>query len=389
MPPTFPEVAPRPTVIQRAPITLLVAVVLGLAFAGFGATLVLLPDHLSSLGYADDERKLLVGISAALFPLTALAGRLASGRIIDELGVRRAMAIGLAVVVAGSLLLATPGLTGLFAGRLIQGAGDGVLYTACAAAAVATTAQERQGRALNWLSTGIWVGLAGGAAVAPLLPSLRFCGLVAAAVGALGAAIIPLLPKGHGRTGRSHDGKRSFVERAALRPAAVIGLTNMAYAAITGFAVVLAEGRYGSGGLIVTSFGVGLLLARGAFGAVADRVSPRRGLLIGHILLAAGTLGIAASPWLWLAMSCAVVAAFGHALPFPILTPLAVAAAGEARRGAALATVTAGFDIVIAVAYFGFGVLAGVANPTAVFVVAALGVAAANVVSRGIVARPA
>ena len=56
----------------------------------------------------------------------------------------------------------------------------------------------------------------------------------------------------------------------------------------------------------------------------------------------------------------AVIAAFGHSLPYPILVTTTIDRTGEARRGAVLGTMTAGFDIAVALALFAYGLISSI-----------------------------
>ena len=112
--------------------------------------------------------------------------------------------------------------------------------------------------------------------------------------------------------GRGSSGARS-------EPALVIGLTNAGYASITGFAVLLANDRYGNGNWLLTTFGVTLLVVRGALGFVADRIPPRSGLNGAHAVLVIGLVTVVASQSLPVAIVGIVICAMGHSMPWPIL----------------------------------------------------------------------
>jgi MFS family permease len=302
-----------------------------------------------------------------------------SGRLVDRAGSRAAMAWGIGLTSIGTFALALPSLGGLLLARLVQGFGDGVLYTAAAASALDLTSPERRGQAVGWLSAGIWTGLSLGAALGGVLPGLTVAGVLFGSITLCAAILVPFLPRGLLGTAAR---RTTFLAKQALRPGAVVGLTNLGYAAVTGFAVVLAAGRFDGGNWVLTAWGVTLLVVRGAFGWLADRVPPRRGLDVAHAVLAAGLLIIAAAPSLSIALLGAVVAAVGHSLPYPILVTTTIDRTGDEQRGAVLGTMTAGFDIAVAIALFVFGLVSSWFGPTAVYLLAVAGVAAANVVAR-------
>lgn len=359
------------------PRVVFVVATLTVAFVGFGATLALLPERVDALGHGD----LWVGVSAGVFPAAAIAGRLVSGRMIDRIGARTALAWGVAGTSVGSFLLALPHLGGLLVARAVQGVGDGILYTAAAAVALELVPTERRGQALGWLSAGLWTGLSLGAASGPWFPGLPAAGVAFGALTATALLLVPRLPR---PTTSTSDDRGSWLERQAVRPALVVGLTNAGYASITGFAVVLANDRYGNGNWLLTTFGVTLLVVRGSLGFVADRVPPRAGLNGAHAVLAVGLLTVVASPSLPVAIVGIVICAMGHSMPWPILVTTTIDRIGDQRRGAIIGTMSAGFDITVAVLLMVFGGVSSAFGPGAVFAVAIALVGMAHLVSRPI-----
>ena len=85
-----------------------------------------------------------------------------------------------------------------------------------------------------------------------------------------------------------------------------------------------------------------------------------------------------------MAVAGAMIAAIGHSVPWPVLATSTLDVAGPARRGAVIGTLSAWFDAFVAVALFAFGVVADQFGVGAVFIVAAVGVVAANALSRTI-----
>ncbi len=352
---------------------------LAVGFVGFGVALALLPDRVHDLGYSD----LALGLVAGLFPVMAISGRLASGWMIDRVGSRMSMAIGLSVTAAGAAAFALPGLAGVFVARGLQGLGDGLLYTSAAAAALDLVADDRRGQALGWMSAGLWSGLSLGTAIGALFDSLQVAGLIFGGIGALALLFVPSLPPG--RTDRVETSESLFnrlIAREALRPGSVVGLTNLGYAAITGFAVVLFADRFDHGNYVLTAFGVTLLIVRGGFGFLVDRLPPARGIDIAHVTLVAGIIILAVSPSLPIAIVGAMVCAVGHSLPYPILVTVVLDRSGPERRGAILGTMIASFDIIVAIALFVFGVVSDLFGTVVVYIVAACGIVAGNLISR-------
>ena len=368
--------SPPPPVDRRV---IFVVASLAIVFAGFGVTLALLKQRVTDLGFNDFA----YGFSAGIFPVAAISGRLIAGRLIDSRGSRSTMVWGALITSAGSALFAAPGFVGLMAARSLQGFGDGLLYTAAAAAILDLVAADRRSQALGWLSGGIWGGLSLGAATGPLFGNLQIAGVVFAILGVGAVFFIRLLPAGIAvAPAQRSPGIRGLFPRAARRPGVVIGLTNFGYAAMTGFVVVLTADRFHGGNWALTAFGLTLLVVRGIFGFIPDRLAPRVALNSAHVILSIGLLIVALSPSLPLAILGAIVAACGHSIPWPVLVTNTLDRSDDNQRGAIIGAMTASFDIAVACAQVTFGIISQSVGTVWVFAAAIIAVAAGNVVSK-------
>ncbi len=132
-------------------------------------------------------------------------------------------------------------------------------------------------------------------------------------------------------------GPRSLIPAAARGPGLALALASVGVAAVTGFALLLAEDRDISGGALVwPAFGAGLVLARLCFGRLPDTLGARRCATVSCLVQGAGILCLAAAPNLPVALAGAAIAGGGSALVFPALVLLVVGRTPDDQRGAAI-----------------------------------------------------
>src|SRR4029077_5563982 len=142
-----------------------------LGFLGFGTVLPALAPHVRhDLGGSDRT----VGFVVGLFAFVAWCSRLFVGRLADHKGRKLAFLTGLgSCTLAGVAYLLPLGLAGIYLGRTLQGFGEACLYTGAAAWAVEVAGVHRSARALGYLSSGIWGGIAAGPLIGQLLGSFN------------------------------------------------------------------------------------------------------------------------------------------------------------------------------------------------------------------------
>ena len=243
------------------------------------------------------------------------------------------------------------GVAGLIFARLVLGAGEGVVYTAGSAWVVDITDPARRGRIIGLYGLAIWGGLSFGPPIGDLL--LRALELR----GRLGvrrrraAARRPdrqpdpgaAAPRPLGRVG----GPLAAVRPRGGRPGLAMTLATLGYAALAGFVVLhLDERGIGHGAAIFTAFAVTVVAARVLAGWLPDRYGAvrcavgrgdRRGRRPGH-----DRAGPEPRP-----SPCSARSPIGAAfsLMFPSLVLLVVNRVDEDRRGVAMGTFTACFDL--------------------------------------------
>src|SRR5271156_6640527 len=140
-----------------------------LGFLGFGAVLPALAPHVR-LDLSASDRS--VGFVIGTFSAVALCSRPFVGRLADRKGRKVAFLAGLcSCTFAGMAYLLPWGIGAMYLGRSLQGFGEACLYTGAAAWAIELAGVHRSARALGYVSSGIWGGLAAGPLLGTLLGS--------------------------------------------------------------------------------------------------------------------------------------------------------------------------------------------------------------------------
>jgi MFS family permease len=327
--------------------------VTALGLLTIGATLPVLPRYVTGPIGAGDVA---VGVVTGAFAATGLLFRPIGGAFADARGRKPVVVFGaLLTAFAGALYFIPAGVGGLIVARLFLGAGEGMVYTAGAAWIVDMAPIRRRGRIIGLYGLAIWGGLSVGPVVGELLlEALSFEGVWAFCVIAplAGAAIASRIPERYAPRDRDAAsrslGKRigSLISREALAPGAALALTVIGYATLAAFIVLHLEDRgIGHGALVFTAFAVTVVGIRIIGGGIPDRLGGAPTAAAAASIQAFGlvTIGLAQTLPVALVGAMAMGAAFG--LLFPSLALLVLEHVPEARRGAAMGTFTAFFDI--------------------------------------------
>jgi MFS family permease len=352
-----------------------------LAFLGLGSVLPVLPRYVRGpIGSTD----LAVGLVTGAFAFTAIVCRPLGGRLADARGRRLVVMTGaLLSALAGTLYLVPLGVPGLVIARLVLGAGEGLVFTAGVAWTVDLAPEATRGRAIGLFGLTIWSALTAGPLIGEaLLHALSYeaVWVFAAAAPLAGAAVARALPDRPPPS--ASEARGSLVAREALRPGVSLSLAAFGQAAFAGFIVLhLEELGPGHGAAVFTAFGAAVVGTRVLAGRLPDVVGPRKTAVGAAACEACGLALIGAAGGLPVALAGAVVMGFGFSVLFPSLALIVVNEAGDARRGAALGTFTAFFDIGMGVGGLVAGAIAAGAGYPAVFWVAAASAAAGGLLA--------
>lgn len=329
----------------------------GVAFAGIftvtfcgllavGATLPILPRYVDGpLG----EGKVMVGVVIGAYAITGLLMRPFAGRLADSRGRRpTAIAGALLASLAGFMYLLPFGVGGLIAARLVLGIGEGAIFTAGSAWIVDLAPLERRGRVIGLYGLAVWAGLSIGPLFGELIKhnaGYDAVWIFAGTLPLLGAFVATRVPDPF-RPKWLEQGHRSLIAREAVLPGAALALGSTGYAAVATFVVLhLDERGVGHGALVFGALATMVVLTRLVGGDLPDRVGPARVATAAATVEAAGLVTLAFAHSLGVAIAGALAIGAAFSLLYPSLSLIVVNEVSEARRGAALGTFTAFFDL--------------------------------------------
>lgn len=314
-----------------------------------GAVLPVLPHYVKGpLNYGS----LAVGFAVGAFAFTALASRPVAGHLADARGRRPVVAVGAALAaVAGALYFIPAGLPGLIFARLVLGAGEGTVFTAGATWVVDLAPLDRRARVIGLYGLAVW----GGLSLGPLIGSAlfeaghfnavwAFCA-ISPAIGALVALVVPdpFQPSEGSR-------RRQLIVPESVRPGLALAMATVGYAAMASFIVLDLNSKHvGHGATAFAAFATTVVITRAIGGDLPDRLGPVRCAAGAAAVSAVGLALIALAHSLVLALAGAIGMGLAFALIYPSLSLVVVNSVPDSRRGSALGTFTAFFDIGFAV----------------------------------------
>jgi MFS family permease len=353
-----------------------------LGLVAVGVVLPVLPVYIAG---PLDGGKFAVGFVVGAFAFTGLAARPLAGYLADRRGRRRVAVLGSSLsVIAGLLYFVPAGIPGLVVSRLFLGAGEGMVFTAGAAWVVDLAPPDRRGRVIGLYGLSVWTGLSLGPPIGDLLFRIGDYELVwafATAVPIAAALLASRLPERFRPP--LHPGERSLIAREALAPGSALAMKTAGYAALAAFIVLLLDERgIGHGATVFTAFAVMVVLTRIVAGDLPDRVGPLRCAFGAALVEAAGLVLIAVAQSLPVAIFGALVMGAAFSTLYPSLSLHVVNQVPEDRRGVALGTFTAFFDVGMGLGSPLVGAAAAIGGYEAAFWVAAgCALAAAAVVA--------
>jgi MFS family permease len=345
-----------------------------LGLMSVGATLPVLPRYVKGPIGAGDVS---VGIVTGAFAITGLACRPLAGHFADARGRKPAVLIGvLLTATAGALYFVPAGVPGLIVARLFLGAGEGMVYTAGSAWVVDLSPPNRRGRVIGLYGLAIWGGLSIGPLIGTVIlhASHSFELVWAFAMGAplVGALIALRIPE-VGKVRRRRDPLRSgdLIARESLRPGLALALGTVGYATMAAFIVLfMREQGIGHGAEAFAAFAGTVVAVRIVGGDLPDRLGPARCAVAAGLTETVGLILIAFSGSLEVALAGAVLMGGAFSMLFPSLALLVVNAVPEERRGSAMGTFTAFFDLGVGTGGPLAGIAAAIGGYQAAFLVA-------------------
>jgi MFS family permease len=296
----------------------------------------------------------------------------------------------LLAAVAGALYFVPAGIPGLIVARFFLGAGEGTVFTAGSAWNVDMAPEEHRGRMIGLYGLAIWTGLTLGPPIGVLLQHAGGFHLVwAFAAGAplLGALIASRLPEHYSPAQASARGP--FISREALGPGVTFALSVVGFAAVSAFVILsLDERGIGHGPAVFSVFAATVVATRLVAGGLPDRIGAARCAVGAALIETIGLILLGAADTLSVVIVGAIGMGAAFSLLFPSLSLVAINRVGPERRGVAMGTFTANFDLGMLVGSPLVGAAAAIAGYSAAFYVAAAAALACAIASAGFIGAP-
>lgn len=363
-------------------------IVTNLGLLAVGATLAVLP------GYVQDDldgSDLEVGVVSGAFAITGIVCRPIAGNLADRLGRKPTVIAGaLLAAIAGFLYFVPAGIPGLIVARLFLGAGEGTVFTAGSAWNVDMAPAHRRGRMIGLYGLAIWTGLTLGPPIGVLMEHVGGVEMVwAFAAGAplLGALIASRMTEQPIRGGAASRGP--FISREAIGPGATFALSVVGFAAISAFIVLsLDERGIGHGPEVFSVFAGSVVTTRLIAGHLPDRIGAARSAVGAAATETVGLVLLGAAESLPVVILGAIATGAAFALLFPSLSLVAINRVRPERRGAAMGTFTANFDLGMLIGSPAVGAAAGIWGYSAGFYLAAGAALACALISYSMSRQP-
>jgi MFS family permease len=286
--------------------------------------------------------------------------------------------------VAGAAYLLPWGVGAMYLGRALQGFGEACLYTGAAAWAVELAGVHRSARALGYVSSGIWGGIAAGPLVGTLLGpfdhAAQFQIVAALAAGCL------LTQVAEDYEPSLHKGRKSWFRRSLLGPGLAVGFVNVFYPVITGFLILHLAKRSHAGPVAFSVYAGFVLLSRFFLGGLPDRLPPRTTYYLGIIFMAIGLSILAVGPnWTWAVIGSALLG-FGYSFPWASIASTVLRRAHESERESSVSVLSAFYDVFVGASSISAGLLANSFGYSAAFLMAIAALGAAAITGRAVFA---
>jgi MFS family permease len=345
-----------------------------LGFLGFGTVLPGLAPHVRhDLGGTDRT----VGFVIGTFSVVALCSRVFAGRLADHKGRKRAFLTGLgSCTLAGVAYLWPWGIGGMYLGRVLQGIGEACLYTGAAAWAVEVAGVHRSARALGYLSSGIWGGIAAGPLIGQVLGSFKHAAEFQIVAALTAMALLSKVPEDYQPS--AHPRRRGWIRRWLVPAGVAIGFVNVHYPVITGFLILYLSAHGNGGPAAFSTYAALVLLSRFFLGGLPDRIHPRITFYTGITCMAFGLGILATGPARTGAVIGAALLGFGFSFPWASIASTVLRRTPDGERGSTVSVLSAFYDLFVGMSSFSAGLIANRFGYSAAFLmaIAALGAAA-------------
>ncbi len=353
-----------------------------LGFLGMGTVLPGMAPHVRhDLGGTDET----VGLVIGTFSFVALASRFISGPLADRRGRKAAFLTGLfSCGLAGCAYLLPVGIQGAYLGRALQGFGEACLYTGAAAWVVEVAGVSRSGRALGYLSSGIWGGISAGPVVGSWLVSFEHAAMMQVFTALAAFLMLWRIPEDY--TPHPDPGKRVWLPGHLIKPGLAVGFVSVHYPVVAGFLILHLANHGQSGPMAFSAYAGFMLLARFFLGGLPDRVPPRRTYFVGIVAMAIGLAGLSMGPPPVLAVASSAMLGLGFSFPWSSILSTVLKRTPSHEHGSVVSVMSAFYDLFVGISSFAAGVIASHLGYSAAFLMALGALVAAALAGRAVFA---
>lgn len=310
------------------------------------------------------------GLASSSFIIGAVVGRVLAGKFLDLVGRRRMLVASMAVfVLAGAAYIPIDGFAVLIGLRLVHGFAFGMGNTSLVASIQSVIPPWRRAEGNGYFGTattlatavgpllGVWLSAQFGFALLFWVASA--CGFVAMVAASLFAVPERTLSAEEKVALRSFH-PASFVDPAALKPGAVMGLAGMAYSAVLAYLAVYTTsvGLPGAAGAYFVFFAIGSLAARLFAGRIQDRFGDNVVLIPVFVVFFAGMAVVAEAQTHWAFWLAGVLTGLGFGCLLPSLQAILISHTPNARVGVATSTFFLMLDVGTGIGPVVLGVIA-------------------------------
>lgn len=360
------------------------------AYLVIGLALPVIPLHVhQGLGLGT----FVVGLVAGAQFTASLISRFWSGNYADSRGGRRTVVVGLVIAAAAGLFyllslrfFAAPvtSVTILLVGRAVLGGAESFIVSGALVWGMALVGPQNTGKVMAWVGTAMYVAFAVGAPAGTALYAIYDFVAVALATALVPLVTLLLVVPRNADAPVVHARRPGFmsVVKVVWAPGVGLAFSSVGFGAVTTFIVLLfAQRGWAMGWLALTVFATAFVLARLAFGHLADNVGGAKVALVCALIEALGLALIWLAHWPAVALLGAGVTGLGYSLVYPGFGVEAVRRAPPESRGLATGSYTAFLDLALGLANPALGLIAGRADLSTVFLVSALAVACSALVA--------
>lgn len=264
------------------------------------------------------------GLATGIYIVGTLVGRLFSGRVINNVGAKKMMMIGLTAFIVTTALyfVHSGGITMLLIFRLINGVAAGIASTATSTIIAQIIPSARKAEGIGYFSMSTTLGTAIGPFLGIMLGRLvsynvifLFC-VILAVIALMIGLTVKALRMPFTKTAKTKFSLKQYIEPNAIPIAIVTFLMSLGYAAILSFISFFAEERdlVAAASFFFLIYAVAILVTRPFSGRLMDTKGANAIMVPCFLLFAAGLalLSVTHSSILLLVAAAIVGAGYGN-----------------------------------------------------------------------------